>query len=473
MISLSNKGILKISSFFDTPLFAFILTAIELLCYFLGLDLLIISVISLCLSFAFLFKKNLNCTLVLFLFMTSMISLKNSPSNFTGSSNDTYYFQPYVYIPCIVAVAIPAIICTIRCIKNVVNHRLKFNGVFFSTIGVGIALLCNGLFKGTYNPLDTLFGFFICFFFVVLFFSVLPDVTITKENIGSISLQVAIYALVPIVELIVFFIHTVSSGSSIYDRLNVVFIGWGNRNSIGMLFIVIFCFLFYLIRFGKSKLVRLYSLFLAVIICSCVVLSVSRQTWIFLFLLLSSFTLITGIRNKGSTRKLYLTLFTFLFVGVLSIALSFYFSGYFELKGFDLNSSGRLDLWQQAFEAFKSNIFFGSGFFFLGGDPKIQLESVMPYCCHNTIFQMLGACGVFGLISYLVYRFFTYKEIATTMTKEKVYPVMACTLVILMSLIDIYLFGLFSSAYYVVLLAMSMSKNNEMKGGDNNEIAIY
>ena len=65
----ANFIIDKICDFFDTPYFALVVGVIELLFYYLGIDLVTIVVISLVTSFAFLFKKNLNSILVIFLFM--------------------------------------------------------------------------------------------------------------------------------------------------------------------------------------------------------------------------------------------------------------------------------------------------------------------------------------------------------------------------------------------------------------------
>lgn len=462
-----NKAVLKISSFFDTSYFAMMLAGIELLCYYLGLDLVVIVVISLVTSFAFLFKKNLNCLLVIFLFMSTMISLKNSPANEDLFSNSGYYFQPGVYITCIVFAAIPVGIVIFTAIKNFVQKKISFDKVALSTILVGIAFLLSGSFSKTYNPLNTMFGGFMFFFFVVLFFAVIPYVNIDKNSISIVSKQVAIFLLVPLVEMIVYYIVYFAQGNEFDYRLYIL-LGWGNRNTLGMLFTVTLPFLLFLIKYETKKGYKALFGILAVLSITGTVFTFSRQAYLFMFVLITFYLGILLYTANNLTRNKYKRLLFFWCVGIAGLLLACEISGFFESIGMNGVSYSRIGLWLDAVKAFKENMFFGEGFFYNGGDPKVQLASIMPYCCHNTLFQMIGSCGLIGIVTYVFYRIATIKKVMSGITVEKSYPAMACAIIILMSLIDIHLFDLFGSGLYVILLAMSMAKNNL---SENNNVS--
>lgn len=454
-----KAAIFNVSKFFDTIYFAIALAVIELFSYFLGLDLLIIIVISLCISFAFLFKKNLNCTLILFLFLSSMISIKNSPANEAIGNNSGYYFNPGVYVTCIIFTAIPATIITIKAVLNVIKKKIHVDSFFISTIALGIVFLTNGILSDKYNPLGTMFGGFMFFFFVILLFAVMPYISIHKESLKLISKQVAIYLAVPIIEMICFYAELLQPGVTLETRSDV-FIGWGNRNTLGMLLSVMFPFLLYLIRFEENKKIRIAEICYSLVVVGAVLATTSRQAYLFLFLLFTVYLIFRLSGTTGSKRKKLSFLVTFwcllAFCGVI-VGQSI---GMIDLLS--LNSiNSRLYLWQDALEAFKKDPIFGGGFFFIGGDPEIQLDNIMPYCCHNTIFELLGACGFFGLVLYLFHRFIGLKRILSDLTEEKIYPFMALAMIVLISLLDIHLFDFFGSALYTILLAFSLSKSSD------------
>lgn len=452
-------GIAKVSDFFDTIYFAIALAAIELISYYLGLDLLIIIVVSLCISFAFLLKKNLNSSLVLFLFLSSMISFKNSPANEADGNNAAYYFQPQVYITCIIFAAIPVTIIIVRAIMNIVQKKVRIDAFFISTVALGVFFLTNGLFSNKYIALDTMFGAFMFFFFVVLLFAVIPYVSIHRESLKLISKQVAIYLTVPLIEMIGFYIELLGPGVSLKTRSDV-FIGWGNRNTLGMIFAVTLQFLLYLIHFEENKKLKIVEICYALLVVGAIVATTSRQAYLFTFLLFTGYLVYRLSTSTGSAKK-KLRFIVIFWVGLIFLGIIIGQAiGMLDLLS--LNSiSSRLYLWEDAYRAFGKNPIFGSGFFFIGGDPEIQLSLIMPYCCHNTILELLGACGFFGVVFYLMHRLIGLKKIFSDLTEEKVYPFMALAMIVLMSLLDIHLFDFFGSALYTILLAFSLSKSSE------------
>jgi O-antigen ligase len=75
---------------------------------------------------------------------------------------------------------------------------------------------------------------------------------------------------------------------------------------------------------------------------------------------------------------------------------------------FENVSSGRDDIWRRYFEYFMSNPIFGGGFtvdkiFYIenGAEVANGAFSAYSYFAHNTVFQLLGSCGLLGLFAYV------------------------------------------------------------------------
>lgn len=444
----------------DTPYFAILLAVLELTFYYLSLDLAIICVISLCLTFSVIFKKNLNVLLIIFFFMSSMISFNHSPGNIFFPDDPLvdryYYYQPEVFIPCIVAAAIPVISIIVRCIANFAKRRIKFTATNIVVITFGFLLLLNGLLIDKFNPFNLLFAVFILFFYVILFFGILPDVSIDKKSILNISRSVAIYSLVLVVETAVLFITNYINGID-FEYIQT-FYGWGNENTCGMLLVICFCFLIYLFRFESSRIVKGLTHLLALFVVASVIMIASRQAYLFLAAVGFGYPFILIFRSEGKTKVksiVFTSVGAILACGALVVMLTT------DLFDKAVADNGRFDLWTKALDSFVNHPVFGGGFYFLGDDEVIRMNGVMPLCCHNTILEMMGAGGLLALLGYLTYRTFTYITICKNMSKEKVTVVIAVTVMILMSLIDIHILDLLGSALYVALLAMAMSKKPE------------
>lgn len=464
-----RKIIDRISAFMDSIWFAVVLGLIELLSYYLGLDLIIILCVSFFLSFALLFKKNLSCLLPLFLFMSSMVSLKNSPGNVENQNG--FYFSSLIYVPCIIAVAIPVCIVLYFAIFNLIKKKIDFNTLLISILILGVAFLANGLFCDSYIFLDFVFGFFMFFFFLLLFLAILPRITVDEKSLKTIARQIEIYSFVIIAELLVFYINFFIEGNKIDSRL-IIFLGWGNRNTIGMLLSICFCFLFYLVKKEDDKKFKILAIVGFILTSIGIIMSFSRQVYLSVAALITFYLLYGIIKKKGNNRKKYIAFFSaWCVLGISFVATCFYL-GYFSVltkENINLISDGRISLWKEALTAFTECPIFGKGFYFLGGDPKVQLDNVMPLCCHNTILEILGACGIFGFLSYALYRIMTIKEIVKNFNNDKLCAICGLFMILFMSLLDIHIFDLLGTCIYIVLLCMCLSKNTSVQSETNFE----
>lgn len=466
------KGVKATSDFMDTAYFGLLLAAVELCCYYLEIDLVSIIVISLFMTFALIFKKNLNCFICLLLFLSTMISLGKSPGNTEVKSN--FYFQPEVYITCIVAASVPIVLVIYRLVKNFAEHKIEYNLMFISTGILCIAFFLNGVFSDTYTPLDAAFGIFMIFFFFCLFYALLPNLEINHDSLIIIAKQVAAFSLVPLIELCVFYIVSLTGGIS-FETRSILFLGWGNRNTIGMLLSIAFFFVLFLAIYEKkSSLKKMFIVWIFVVLGG-VIASFSRQAYFALIVAGFAFLVLLFFKTKGKIKIICVSIIGGA-VGIVLVGfLILCFTGYFDTLDKEIingMSDGRITLWEKAIKAFVSYPLFGSGFYFIGGDPKVQLSNVMPYCCHNTVLQMLSACGLFGILCYLFYRFTTVKEIIKNYHPMKLFLIMTVFTILIMSLLDIHIFDLLGSAIYVSLLAAALAPYKDENKVDLEEKKI-
>lgn len=456
-----KKGINAISKFMDTMYFAIVLVCIELFCYFLELDLITILTVSFFITFALLFKKNLNCLLVIFLTMGSIISLGKSPGNIPLKS--LYYFQPSVYMTCIVAAGVPVIIATVKGIRNCVKQEFKSTPLLISIFVLCLTFLINGIFSDTYRPLDALFGVFMVFFFGILFLAIIPGMKINRNTLLGISRQIAIYAFVPIIELAVYYIKNFADGMSL-DTRTMIFLGWGNRNTIGLVFLLCLCFIIALIKYEPNKGIRIGGCVVGVLTIVGIVFSFSRQAYVCGGVLAVAYLVYALFHSEGKKKICCIVSVGTITAGIVVTFIILFINGFFETITMDnliTFGDGRIYLWGKALEVFKDNPIFGGGFYYLGGDPKVQLDNIMPLCCHNTILQMMSACGLFGLLAYLGYRAVTIRIALKNFDSYKLYPILGVGVILITSLLDIHLFDLFGSSFYAILLAMAMSPKGE------------
>ena len=130
----------------------------------------------------------------------------------------------------------------------------------------------------------------------------------------------------------------------------------------------------------------------------------------------------------------------------------------FEKRG-GLNNNGRYPLWETAFNKFLEYPIFGEGFYsseigYSGTFGQIGFDPI-PYFAHNTIFELLGATGLVGLIGYLIYRVSTIFVTFNKASLDRFMVMLSASVIIAASLLDNYVFQLYSPLYYVVATAIT------------------
>ena len=148
-----------------------------------------------------------------------------------------------------------------------------------------------------------------------------------------------------------------------------------------------------------------------------------------------------------------IALFALVFFGKIKALLGDYFD-----RGFSDN--GRYDLWKLAIDTFKEHVVFGNGFYGFFTDAVYEFGGV-PRMAHNTVFQLLSATGIVGLLSYLWYRVSTAVTFFRRPSKMKTMLGLSILVFLLGSLLDNFVFNIHPVLYYSVALAIALRSDTE------------
>lgn len=125
-----------------------------------------------------------------------------------------------------------------------------------------------------------------------------------------------------------------------------------------------------------------------------------------------------------------------------------------------MGNNGRYPLWERAFNSFLESPVFGKGFYSLdlttpNSFDKLSFDLV-PDFAHNTIFELLGATGIVGFVTYSIYRVSTLVIAFRKPTAERIMLVMTALYIAFASLLDNFVFQIFSPVFYTVTMIMAV-----------------
>ena len=121
----------------------------------------------------------------------------------------------------------------------------------------------------------------------------------------------------------------------------------------------------------------------------------------------------------------------------------------------NMGDSGRFKLWRYCLDKFKEFPLFGGGFYALADyEGLFSSFDAMPHMAHNTVVQLLGSMGIFGLLSYSIYRIASLLPIIKKPSFTKIMLAAPIVVLIAESLLDNFLFYIYMAFPYVILLAL-------------------
>lgn len=434
--------------------FSFVTAAFSLISYYLGLDVALFYYLAICGILMIFLLDDLTPTVSLLIFMGVSVSLKNTPT--VTVTNSDYYGRPEVYIQLIVIAALFIGAAVYRLVKTIVKKNFKLTPVFYGTCGYAFILIINGLFSPDYNPKNLLFGFVIAISILGIYSALKDNINTDSDGFEKIAYAFLALSVVLIVELIVAYVTTEGLfEDGIINRSKLVF-GWGAYNTFGLMLLI--CIPAVMFLAGRKRFGFVYTLYSFVLFVA-LFFSCSRQSMIggvIIYLLCVILLLVKGKNRFANASVLSAAVAaSVVLIGVYHEEVFTFFKVIFYniIVDGELNGSGRTRLWREAIDYFIKNPVFGSGFFVNFDYPENAL-GFLPMMCHNTILQLLSACGIVGLTAYVLHRTLTVISFCKNVTAERTFIALSILCILILDVFDHHMFNIFPTFIYASLLAV-------------------
>ena len=450
----------------SSKIFPYLTAAVMLLCYYTGGDILAVYYLAVLAILMLLFLDDLTPLISIFLFMSVCISFINSPSRTAGNSD--YFFQPAILAQVITLISILVIALVYRIIKTCATKRFKPTAVFYSLCALSGAFLLNGLFSAAYTIGNLLYGMLLCSLYLGIFVLIKDNLKLNKDSFKHIAHNFVALSILLIIELVVKYL---TLGNLYVDggiNRDLLSFGWGVYNTMGMLLLLCIPSVIYLAtQYKHGYLFYIYSF----VLLACCFLSMSRQTMVGAIIIYPMCLFMLFLQPLNKKIHIIITavvaavalVFIIIYWKPLCSALYDIFSNVVTDDG-KLNGSGRVGLYLKAIDDFRKSPLFGEGFLSLSDWPwgeSVSGLGINLHFYHNTILQMMGACGLVGLICYTVHRVITVLCFCNNVTHERSYIAVSILVILLMSLLDIHMFDVFPTFTYSFLLAVLVATDKK------------
>ena len=453
-----KKIVSGLRAFFESDIYPVVIALCVLLGHVLGIEIYLGAAIIAMVVASLILCDGIKPFIMPLISFIYLVNLKHTPGH--PNFNDDYYFKaPNVIIIIILAAAL-AVALAYRSYKLFRPNFRRSTIMLLPLSLLSLAFLCNGFFSGGYNYLSLVYGItqiaVYFFLFYLLYFG------IREENYESLmrylTLVTVLAAMVLVGEMAFLYVAyrdlVIQNGGI---NQNNISLGWGIWNPVGVSIALLIPMQIY----GAIKYKRPYIYVLSAILTyAAALLTLSRNAMIFATLALIGSVAVGCFYGK---RKKVFRIVTVtgcaLGAALALVGAALLFDRLPELIGRVfaelVDPNGRLELWAQGFNNFLSAPIFGKGFLGFGENDTFEAVSFIPDMAHNTVIQLLSSMGIVGLGAYLYYRFCSLKPFFKAPTLEKTIMLIAILTVLLMSLLDNFVFYIYIMFYPTVLLAVA------------------
>lgn len=456
--TITNKAKIKnaICAFFGGRYYPPLVALLVLLGYFTGNEIIFGSLNILLFCASLWIVESAKHTLILGVTFLYQISPGHSP--IVPANSDYFFlgFRPY-WIGILLITLIASLVAYAVRTKAYRDFTFKKCSLLPAMLFLAFAFIANGLFSDNYTVSDSLLGLaeaFVYFAFFLLFYF-----GFRKQDLKDIESYFC-YSALWIAAVVLAQMANLYLTQDIYREdgaisVSAIQLGWGVSTVIGAALTVLIPVLLYGAMRRRYPIPYFIMAFLVQIGCF---LSMSR-TALGVSLLVFGVSLLIGC-FYGKRKTVFQLVTIVMILTVIVIFIGYYedlyrlFAVYFE-KGF--SSTGRWSLWQKCLKGFFDHPLFGAGFF------GLELGAAVSHFAHNSILQMLGACGTVGIIAYLIYRIETIFLFIKRPSLFKTMLGWSAAALVIASLLDVFLFSFFSMIYHSALLALATILNNEEK----------
>lgn len=180
--------------------------------------------------------------------------------------------------------------------------------------------------------------------------------------------------------------------------------GWGNRNNVATYFTITAPMALYL---STRKRFPIVYYFIAAFEYVCLVMTLSRGGILFGMIGAVVGIVLSVVKAKDRKQSLISVAIVIVVLGVIMGICHDWAKGLYEsivnrVSGPDDVSSGRFDLYKEAWELFKKYPFLGGGMGHVGDNAGMKNDMGL-YWFHSTLFQIIGCMGIVGILAYGYY----------------------------------------------------------------------
>ena len=441
--------------FFSGEIYPIIMSVLLLIGYFAKIEVYAATLNMLIVAFALIYANSVKPLIFFVLTFFYQITVQNSPLDPNPSDNYFTGARPYLFV----FGAVVLVVCIFAFIfKNKLLTKINLFKIplFVPMIVLAVGFLCNGLFRSDYSIGNLLWGLGLILSYVLLFLLfyvalIDNDPQELTNYFTHITMLMTWIILAQFAAILLSGNYITASGS--INRSAVV-LGFGGCNEVGFHLSMLIPMNFYGFMKGKRPYLSLFSAFA---VYGATLLSTSRNSvlvgsvYFFFCLVLSMF---------AGNRKKITRIIIPCGVGVALVAFLIFKDPIMRVIQHYLDrgmgDSGRFRIWRESYKLFLENPIFGTGFYgFKVGLSSGLIAPIIPEFAHNTVFELLAATGIVGLLCYGFYRMATLKYLIHKPTLDRFMLMVAASMLAAESLLDNYVFHIYSGFYYTVALVIA------------------
>lgn len=436
------------------PVFSFALVVFG---YISGLEVYTVLINSIVMAIAIV--STLSIKPMLFFMLTFMYQFSAEHLPMKPYYSDHYYTGHRLYV-----LLASAVIIVVAVLVYLVKSRvLRFASFGKIPLFIPLALFCgamvtNGFLVDGSDLMDLVWGLGQVLVYLVIY--VLCFLGLRRENrrelLDYFNHLVILMSWVIILECLWFVISGDKSFAEVVENRSLA-LGVGNCNIVGVHAAMLIPANIYGFMKGKRQYL---SIITALFVYAVALVSTSRNAMLFgtiyfVMCLVACFAL-----TKKKSRMIKLTVLFTVFLLAFVLIFRDQVDSVIDLyRDRGMGNNGRYALWERAFYEFLESPIFGKGFYTIdlttpNSFDKLSFDLV-PDFAHNTIFELLGATGIVGFVTYLIYRASTLKLMLKKTSADRFMLMLSASYIVAASLLDNFILQIFSPVLYTVTVAIA------------------
>lgn len=436
------------------PIFSFALVVFG---YISGLEVYTVFINSIVMAIAIV--STLSIKPMLFFMLTFMYQFSAQHLPMKPYYSDHYYTGHRLYI-----LLASAVIIVVAVLVYLAKSRvLRFASFGKIPLFIPLVLFCgamvtNGILVDGSNLMDLVWGLGQVLVYLIIY--VLCFLGLRRENrrelLDYFNHLVILMSWVIVLECLWFIVSGDNSFAEVVKTRSLA-LGVGNCNIVGVHAAMLIPANIYGFMKGKRQYL---SIITALFVYAVALVSTSRNAMLFGTIYFAMGLIACFVLTKKKSRLVKMTVLFAVFLVAFVLIFRDQVIDVIDLyKDRGMGNNGRYYLWERAFYEFLESPIFGKGFYTIdlttpNSFDKLSFDLV-PDFAHNTIFELLGATGIVGFVTYLVYRISTLKLMLKKTSADRFMLMLSASYIVAASLLDNFVLQIFSPVFYTVTVAIS------------------